>query len=145
MIDDDPLVLDAIDGLLRSWGFGVVTAASASAALAQLAELRQSPHLIICDYHLSDGATGIEVIERLRNAFHIPAVLISGDAAPELVRAAHGRGYHVLHKPVDPKTLLAMLNLELESIARPERQAANAAAAAAPGHRRCRPLPRKID
>jgi CheY-like chemotaxis protein len=120
IIDDDLLVLDAIEGLLRSWGFRVVTAASDSAALARLAELRQSPHLIICDYHLSDGTTGIEVIERLRNAFHIPAFLISGDAAPELLREAHGRGYHVLHKPVDPTTLRAMLNLTLKSIAGPE-------------------------
>ena len=120
IIDDDLLVLDAIEGLLRSWGFRVVTAASVSAALARLAELRQSPHLIICDYHLSDGTTGIEVIERLRNAFHIPAFLISGDAAPELLREAHGRGYHVLHKPVDPTTLRAMLNLVLKSIAGPE-------------------------
>jgi CheY-like chemotaxis protein len=121
IIDDDLLVLDAIGGLLRSWGFRVVTAASDSAARAQLAELRQSPDLIICDYHLSDGTTGVEVIERLRNAFHIPAFLISGDAAPELVREAHGRGYHVLHKPVDPKTLRATMNLVLKSIARPER------------------------
>ena len=119
IIDDDPLVLDAIGGLLRSWGFRVVTAASDNAALAQLAELRQSPHLIICDYNLSEGTTGVEVIERLRNAFHIP--MISGDAAPELLREAHGRGYHVLHKPVDPKTLRAMLNLVLKNIARPER------------------------
>jgi CheY-like chemotaxis protein len=37
IIDDDPLVLDAIGGLLRSWGFRVVTAASDSAALAELA------------------------------------------------------------------------------------------------------------
>jgi CheY-like chemotaxis protein len=121
IIDDDPLVLDAIGGLLRSWGFRVVTAASDDAALAQLAELRQSPHLIICDYNLSEGTTGIEVIERLRNAFHIPAILISGDAAPELLREAHGRGYHILHKPVNPKTLRAMLNLVLKNNARPER------------------------
>jgi len=113
--------LDAIGGLLRSWGFPVVTAASDDAALAQLAELRQSPHLIICDYNLSEGTTGIEVIERLRNAFHIPAFLISGDAAPELLREAHGRGYHILHRPVNPKTLRAMLNLVLKNNARSER------------------------
>jgi len=88
IIDDDLLVLDAIEGLLRSWGFRVVTAASDSAALARLAELRQSPHLIICDYHLSDGTTGIEVIERLRNTYHIPAILISGDVAPWLPHEA---------------------------------------------------------
>jgi CheY-like chemotaxis protein len=121
IIDDDPLGLDAIGGLLRSWGFRVVTAASGSGALAQLAELRQSPHLIICDYHLSDGTTGIEVIERLCDAFHIPAFLVSGDAGLEILREAHGRGYHVLHKPVAPKTLRDMLNLVLTGAARRKR------------------------
>src|SRR5258708_2975971 len=96
VIDDDPLALEAIGGLLRSWGFRVVTAASENAALTQLAELRQSPHLIICDYHLSEGKTGIEAIERVRNAFHIPAFLISGDAALAHIREAHARGYHLL-------------------------------------------------
>jgi CheY-like chemotaxis protein len=113
IIDDDPLALDAIGGLLRSWGMRVVSAASEGAALAQLAELRQSPHLLICDYHLSAGTTGIEVIERLRHEFPIPAILISGDATPGLVREVDRRGYHVLHKPVDAKALRALLKLIL--------------------------------
>jgi CheY-like chemotaxis protein len=121
VIDDDPLILDAIGGLLRGWGFQVVTAASGGAALAQLAELRQSPNLIICDYHLSGGTTGVEAIERLREAFPVPAFLITGDASPQLLREADGRGYHVLHKPVEAKTLRAMLNLVLKGARRPKR------------------------
>jgi CheY-like chemotaxis protein len=109
-IDDDPLALDAIGGLLRNWGLRVVSAASEAAALAQLAELEQRPELLICDYHLSEGTTGIEVIGRLRHEFPIPAILISGDAAPGLVREVDRRGYQVLHKPVDPKALRALLN-----------------------------------
>jgi CheY-like chemotaxis protein len=99
--------------VLGSWGLRVVCAATEGAALAQLAELQQSPHLLICDYHLSEQTTGIEVIERLRNEFPVPAVLISGDAAPGLVREADRRGYHLLHKPVDPKALRALLKLIL--------------------------------
>jgi CheY-like chemotaxis protein len=113
VIDDDPLALEAIAGLLRSWGLRVVSAASEDAALAELAELGQSPHLLICDYHLSEDTTGIQVIERLRHEFPIPAILISGDASPGLVREVDRRGYHVLHKPVDPKALRALLKLIL--------------------------------
>jgi CheY-like chemotaxis protein len=108
-IDDDALALDAIGGLLRSWGLRVVSAASESAALAQLAELEQRPDLLICDYNLSEATTGIEVIARLRREFAIPAILISGDAAPGLVREVDRSGYQVLHKPVDPKALHALL------------------------------------
>jgi CheY-like chemotaxis protein len=110
VIDDDPLALDAIGGLLRSWGLEVVAAASDGAALAQLAKCRQSPRLLICDYHLADGRTGIEAIERLRAEFQMPAILISGDAGAGFRREADRGGYRVLHKPVDPKALRALLD-----------------------------------
>jgi signal transduction histidine kinase/CheY-like chemotaxis protein len=110
IIDDDQLVLDAMSGLLRRWGCRVVTAASGDAAIAGLGQ--QAPDLIVSDYRLADGRTGIEVIERLRSAFSaaIPAFLISGDTDPERLREARAKGYHLLHKPVDPMILRAMLN-----------------------------------
>jgi CheY-like chemotaxis protein len=81
VIDDDPFVLEAMAGLLRKWGYEVLTAATDRAALDTFDERRRPPDLIVCDYHLSNGLTGIEAIERLRNAFRIPAFLITGDAA----------------------------------------------------------------
>ena len=116
VIDDDALVLDSMGGLLRSWGCDVMTAASAHVALAGLAERDRTPDLIISDYRLSDGQSGIEAIEKLREAFNlsIPAFLISGDTAPELLQEARASGYHLLHKPVRPRALRAMLGLFLK-------------------------------
>ena len=73
--------------------------------------MTESPDLIISDYRLSDGQNGIEAIEKLREAFNlsIPAFLISGDTAPERLREARASGYHLLHKPVRPRALRAML------------------------------------
>jgi signal transduction histidine kinase len=112
VIDDDPLVLDGMRGLFRSWGCRVVTGATDATALTGLAALQQQPDLIISDYLLSDGKTGIEAIERLRNAFDspIPAFLISGDISPERLREARAGGYHLQHKPVEPMVLRALLN-----------------------------------
>ena len=112
VIDDDPLVLDSTGGLLRSWGCQVLTAGSARVALAGLADCNQSPDLIISDYQLSDGQTGIVAIEELRKSLNlpIPAFLISGDTAPERMREARTSGYHLLHKPVRPRALRAMLS-----------------------------------
>jgi len=108
VIDDDPVIREAMDGLLRSWGYQVLTAASSEAALALLGRDQQRPDLIISDFDLADGKTGIEAIERLRGAFDIPALLISGSAEP--ARSQQGRArYHVLYKPVDPAALQAML------------------------------------
>jgi signal transduction histidine kinase len=112
VVDDDALVLDGMRGLLQSWGCRVVTGASESAVLARIADQASRPDLIISDYRLSDGKTGIEVIEGLRRALAapIPAFLISGDSGPEPGRQARARGYPLLHKPVRPVTVRATVN-----------------------------------
>ena len=111
VIDDDAMVLGSTGGLLRSWGCRVVTAGSGDAALAGLAEHDCAPDLIISDYHLSDGETGMEAIAHLRAALNtsIPAFLISGDTDAELLRAARVARYHLLRKPVRPMALRNML------------------------------------
>jgi signal transduction histidine kinase/CheY-like chemotaxis protein len=112
VIDDAPIVLEGTSGLLGKWGYCVVTAASDEAALIQLAEREQRPDLVISDYHLANGKTGIEAIERIDAAFgaSIPAILISGDTAPERLRDARDKGYILLHKPVDPARLRAVMH-----------------------------------
>jgi CheY-like chemotaxis protein len=112
IIDDAPIVLDGTSGLLGKWGYSVITAASDEAALIQLTECEQRPDLIISDYHLANGKTGIEAIERVGAAFgaSIPAILISGDTAPERLRDAKDKGYILLHKPVDPMRLRAVMH-----------------------------------
>jgi signal transduction histidine kinase len=111
VIDDDPLVLEGMGGLFRSWGYQLVAGAD-DEALAGVADRDRPPDLIVSDHHLSSGKTGIEVIEGLRRTLSadIPAFLVSGDTSPELLRQARATGYHLLHKPVDPMTLRAMVS-----------------------------------
>jgi len=111
VIADAPIVLEGTGGLLGKWGYSVLTAGSDEAALIRLAERQQRPDLIISDYHLASGKTGIRAIEQINAAFgsSIPAILISGDTAPEPLRDAKDRGYILLHKPVDPMRLRAVV------------------------------------
>jgi CheY-like chemotaxis protein len=114
VIDDDPLVLEATGGLLRSWGCCVVTAKSCDEALVCLAktEAGRRPDLIVCDYQLSRGLTGVHAIERLRgafrSAFEIPALLISANAASPRCEVGPG-AYHLLYKPVNAERFHAAL------------------------------------
>jgi CheY-like chemotaxis protein len=112
VIDDDALVLESMGGLLRSWNFRAVTVGSFSAALTGLSVQDGPPDFIICDFHMSDGISGIEAIERLRSAFGtpIPAFLISGDIDAERLRETRESGYYLLHKPVSPIALRSLLN-----------------------------------
>ena len=118
VIDDDALVLDGMRGLLQGWGCRVVTADSSDAALAGLAYHQEQPNLVISDYFLANGTTGVDVIERLRAAFAdpIPAFLISGDTTRERLRDADARGLPLLHKPVSPMALRSMVNQLLRAI-----------------------------
>lgn len=112
VIDDDTLVLDGMRGILQSWGCEVRTAASGAAALADLSERGVRPDLIISDSRLADGKTGLEAIERLRQlaGAPIPAFVITGDTAPERLREAIAGGFPLLHKPVSPMRLRALVN-----------------------------------
>ena len=112
VIADAPIVQEGTGGLLGKWGYSVLTAGSDEAALIRLAERQQRPDLIISDYHLASGKTGIRAIEQINAAFGsaIPAILISGDTAPEPLRDANDRGYILLHKPVDPMRLRAVMH-----------------------------------
>lgn len=108
VIDDDPLVLEATSGLLRLWGCRVVAAESYGDAVTKLINSGQRPDLIVCDYRLPQGPTGVAAIEMLRDAFEIPALLISGDAASPECDAAVG-GYRLLHKPLSAEKFRAVL------------------------------------
>ncbi|MCC8971034.1 MASE1 domain-containing protein [Bradyrhizobium brasilense] len=112
VIADTPIVQEGTGGLLDKWGYSVLTAGSDEAALIRLAQRQQRPDLIISDYHLARGKTGIRVVEELSAVFgsSIPAILISGDTTAEPLRDAKNRGFILLHKPVDPMRLRAAMH-----------------------------------
>jgi CheY-like chemotaxis protein len=112
VVEDDALVLEGMSGLLRSWGCYVIPFGSAKAAIADAALWEGSPpNLIIADYSLPEGKSGLELIATLRRAFggEIAAFLISGDTSPDRIREVRSSGLHLLYKPVTPMALRAML------------------------------------
>jgi signal transduction histidine kinase len=117
VIDDEALVRDGMRGILGNWGCEVIDAESAAAALAQVAGEDRRPDLIISDYRLADGESGIEAIARLRAAVGqaVPAFLISGDTAPERLREAGASGHQLLSKPVPPMKLRAVVSQLLKA------------------------------
>jgi CheY-like chemotaxis protein len=112
VIDDDELARDSMTRLLLSWRCRVIAAESDEEALASLGDEDRRPDLIISDYRLAGERTGLKAIERLCEAIGapVPALLISGDTAPERLREANASGHQFLHKPVAPAALRAALN-----------------------------------
>jgi len=76
-----------------------------------LAQHDRAPELVICDYHLGNGENGIEAIRRIQAASEcsMPAILVTADGSPEVLRTARHHQCPVLLKPVAPAKLRALL------------------------------------
>ena len=111
VLDDDVAVLEAMRRLLERWGCEVVAATTPEEAVAGVASGAVPPDLLIVDYRLRHHASGIETIGQLREraGSAIPALIITGDTAPDRLREAQESGYPLLHKPVKPAQLRSVM------------------------------------
>lgn len=112
VLDDDEAVLAAMDGLLERWGCTVIKAGSLDEARGQIAAHLPSPELLIVDYRLEGGFSGLEAVAILQKDLrrYVPALVITGDTAPDRLREAETSGYPLLHKPVQPAKLRSALH-----------------------------------
>ncbi len=111
VIDDELAIREAMTSLLTAWGHNVATASSGDDAIERLSTYPMRPDLIICDYRLREGENGITVIDRLRSDYNeaIPAMLITGDTAPDRLAESQASGLLLLHKPVSNSKLRAAI------------------------------------
>ena len=108
-IDNEPSVLDGMETLLRGWGCDVLKAPSLALALTAISESSTIPNGLLVDYHLDQG-NGIEAIIALRRRFgDMPAILITADRSPDVRELARSEGVQILHKPLKPAALRALL------------------------------------
>lgn len=116
VIDDDEAVRAGMRQLLSAWGCECDVADSIEEALA-LARANP-PGLVISDYRLRELRTGAEAITTLRAEFgeRLPALLITGDTAPQRLREARASGVPLLHKPVSPDQLYRGLTCVLNEL-----------------------------
>ncbi len=102
VIDDESDIRRAMAALLTGWGMANVVAGSADEMIALLPTLAEPPGLILSDYRLRDDRNGIDAIAEVRAACGraVPAILVTGDTAPDLLETIRASGLTVLHKPV---------------------------------------------
>ncbi len=110
VIDDDIEVLQAMIQLLKNRGIIPITARSSSEAFEALEANHIAPDAIICDHRLSDDENGLNVIRQIQLRYKAPALIITGDTAPDNLRALDESGFPVLHKPISPALLFETLD-----------------------------------
>jgi two-component system, sensor histidine kinase len=118
VVEDDAAVRAGLEVLLQGWGARVRSLASFAAAL-QAAEAPDAhaapPDLLVVDYRLEGGRTGVEAIAALRAAYgaRLPAIIVTGSTMTDLDAEAERDGFHVMIKPVVPARLRAMIGFKL--------------------------------
>ena len=107
VLDDDPAVGAATAGLLQQWGQRVTVCRTAEEALALFGLGSEMPAVLIADFRLGAGHSGLDAARRIlgQAGRHVPVIVMTGDTAPDRIREAYAAGHVLLHKPVDPQRL----------------------------------------
>jgi CheY-like chemotaxis protein len=111
VIDDEPAVAEATGMLLELEGFEVRVASCESEALEHAAAA--APDVIISDYHLRGGKTGLGVVNAIRGRLSatVPVIFVSGDTGKlENDRVENSR---FLSKPIRAEELVAAIHAQL--------------------------------
>jgi signal transduction histidine kinase/CheY-like chemotaxis protein len=106
ILDDDVDSRFAADAIYRQWGCHVLTVESVDQAIAALADHLRSPDLIVSDFQLNGGSTGVDAVESIRSHAEatIPAIILTGDvSAPQSLTL--NSSFAVLQKPVRSERL----------------------------------------
>ncbi|HWM71460.1 MAG TPA: hybrid sensor histidine kinase/response regulator [Steroidobacteraceae bacterium] len=124
LIDDEIAVRDGMQEQMRRWRCEVISAGSGEEIIEKAAALQHPPDLIVSDYRLRGEENGIQLVARLREEFNaeIPALIVTGDTGPERLREAQASGLHILHKPLNPARLRALIaSLRLAKSSSPDK------------------------
>ncbi|CAO3360250.1 PAS domain S-box protein [Azospirillum palustre] len=110
LVEDDAVIRMALVLMLEDWNYRVAEAGSGAEAeqlLGDLIESGQEPDLILADYRLPEGTTGLMVMDMVRRRLSrdIPGVLLTGDTSADRLREAAGAQCALLHKPIQPGRL----------------------------------------
>ena len=111
LVDDNTEVLRSMSRLLESWDCQVVAATAVEEVLTTIIDRDITPQLLLADYHLADGANGIDAINAINAEITepAPAIMISSDNSPALREQLQELSIPLLTKPVEPARLRALM------------------------------------
>lgn len=117
LVDDEPLVLEMFESVLRRDGFDVVTASDARSAQDCLR--KYDFDLLLCDVWLEelDGFAIAKIATHRRS--HIGIILVTGRPSGKDQEFAENQGYRYLSKPVPFEVLREAVNESMQASERP--------------------------
>jgi len=109
-LDNDRAILEGMEQLLLTMGARVSTARDRQ-QLSAFFEAGRHPDIVLADYHLGGGDTGLDAVLAVREAVApgMPCVIISADDSDVVRERARAVGFRFLPKPVNATRLRALV------------------------------------
>jgi len=107
VVDDDSDITRYLSAVLGTRGLSTISAYDAIQGF--MVAQRQSPKLVVVDWHMPAGG-GPQLLRKLRDnpkTAPIPVIVVTADSAPNLRDEATALGARLfLHKPLDPDRVI---------------------------------------
>ena len=117
VVEDEATVREGLVVLLQAWGASVDAFETVDAVRDWLGSASaQAPDLLLADYRLPQGSTGLEALGAIRRQWpqrRLPAIVITGSSLGGHEDEALTHDFHLLIKPVLPNKLRAMIAFKL--------------------------------
>jgi two-component system, sensor histidine kinase len=110
LVEDDPRVRRATSMLLKVEGYEVCAAATVREAVEH-AMSHPDIRLLVTDYHLAAGETGLDVVSSVREKLgaDLPAVVVTGDTSSAMRELSVDSRLRTASKPINPDELLKLM------------------------------------
>jgi DNA-binding NtrC family response regulator len=115
VVDDEPMVGDVVQAILKMGGYESVFFQDPNAARKAISEADPKPALLLTDFQMPQ-MTGRELIQHCKKAHpSLKTILYSGNVHEETVAFYPSRPDRFLRKPFTPKTLIDLVQSVLAS------------------------------
>ncbi|GLS42319.1 ATP-binding response regulator [Methylobacterium brachythecii] len=111
IVENDASTSEALVRLLKNWDAQVRAHRDLAGVVQALSEGMKRPDVMIIDYHLDDGAVGLDVVGYLRRTqgWVTPVIVTTADYSSEIERQVMETGAELVHKPIKPAQLRSLL------------------------------------
>jgi len=115
LVEDNNEIRKIASSLLKKWGCIVIDGDLPDSVFRPMINNGTRPDILICDYRLPQNLTAIDAINELKALWQweIPALVLTGDTAPETLHKIQSSGALLLHKPIAPARLRSSMYFAL--------------------------------
>jgi two-component system CheB/CheR fusion protein len=107
VVEDAPDLRNLLHQVLQDEGHQVDVAPTGQEAVDKVVSGSFRPDLVVADYNLPGGMTGLQVAGRLRESLpDVPVIILTGDISTATLQDVTWHGFMLLLKPVKPLELI---------------------------------------